>query len=92
MGLWQILDEVVNIKIEEPVEVHLRPPATCVYPSGTPLAAVQHHVVLGTLAVAPLQAAPAPAPALGSNVHILGHRVRANGVSLLADFLRFNEF
>ena len=47
MGLWQMLDEVVNGKIEQPTEVQLRAPNMFIYPSATPLAVVQHHVALG---------------------------------------------
>ena len=49
MGLWQMLDQVVNEKMEEPSEVHLRPPLTFGYPSATPLAVVQHHAEVPSL-------------------------------------------
>ena len=60
-GLWRMLDKVVNGQMNEPPEVHLRPPATFVFPSATPAAVIQHHVALNIAAPDPA-VDPDPAP------------------------------
>ena len=64
MGLWQMLDQLPNGKIDEPDEVNCNPPIMVVYPSATPSATVPHHIALCTgSALAPsLAATSASAP------------------------------